>query len=52
MTVENGGCIRFDSRREIESVMAALGEHIEENPNEKGYVQELYDLLDYLHMMW
>lgn len=46
--------IQFESRSEIESVMAAINKYVEQNPKEKRHetITRLYDLLDVMHMEW
>ena len=44
----------FDSRREVEYLMLILQEWIKEHPqdNKAEYANELFDKLDYIHMVW
>ena len=46
--------IQFESRSEIESVMAAINKYVKQNPKEKRNepIARLYDLLDCMHMEW
>lgn len=44
----------FESRRNIEDLMLILREWIEEHPRDKKieYANDLFNKLDYLHMVW
>lgn len=45
--------IQFESRREIEDIMVALAEYMKKHKLEDDdTVKELFDKLDYMHMVW
>lgn len=46
--------IQFESRAEIQEVMNVLEKYVEAYPKDKdnAKVKELYNLLDYMHMVW
>lgn len=44
----------FESRRDIENLMLILREWQEDHPQDSkaDYAEELFNKLDYLHMVW
>lgn len=54
--VQENDTIQFESRREIESVMVALGEYIKRHKKDDDTTlrdaQSLFDKLDVMHMTW
>lgn len=44
----------FESRRDIEDLMLIIREWQEDHPKDSkaDYAEELFDKLDYLHMVW
>lgn len=54
--VQENDKIKFESRREIESVMLALGDYLKRHKKDDDTTlqtaQELFDKLDYMHMVW
>jgi len=46
--------IKFENKREIEAIRAALLEYLKRHPSDKNTssVSELYDKLDVMHMTW
>lgn len=52
--LQKNDCIQFESRREIETVMLALQEWMEERSGDSkvSSVEELFEKLEVMHMCW
>ena len=51
---QNMDTIKMESRREIEDLMVALDQYVKDHPKERETktVQELFHILDVMHMTW
>lgn len=54
--VQENDTIRFENRREIENIMVVLNDYIKRHKKDDDTTlraaQELFDKLDYMHMVW